>query len=34
MSHYTVGVVVPKFIDEDFIETYVDKVLAPFDENL
>ena len=34
MSHYTVGVVVPKFIDEEFIESYIEEALAPFSENL
>lgn len=34
MSHYTVGVIIPKFVKEHAIETYLDKMLAPFNENL
>lgn len=34
MSHYTVGVVIPGFVDEDDIETYLHQMLSPFNENL
>ncbi len=33
MSHFTVGVIVNKDIEKDFIESAVNKALEPFDEN-
>lgn len=34
MSHYSVGIIVPKNIKEEHLEAYIDKALEPFDENL
>ena len=34
MSHYTVGVIVPKEVKEGNLRYYVDELLEPFDENM
>lgn len=34
MSHYSVGIIVPKNIKEEHLEAYIDKTLEPFNENL